>query len=108
MKIKKVEENTVDYPNANEVSTNEVKKKIPKKFLVLGALGIGATAVVGGIAYYKSRTVEAVTAGVLEKKDAYIDIQVPEDGVIQITDDVLVLDQEEENSGELDNEEIGE
>ena len=107
MKIKKVEENTVDYPNANEVSTNEVKKKIPKKFLVLGALGIGA-AVVGGVAYYKSRTVEAVTAGVLEKKDAYIDIQVPEDGVIQITDDVLVLDQEEENSGELDNEEIGE
>ena len=81
MKIKKVEQNKADYPKSNEVSEKEIKKKIPKKVLALGALGIGAVALVCGIAYHKSKPIE-----------------VPLDGVLEFTDDIVLLESGEQNS----------
>lgn len=33
MEIKKIEKHIADYPNTNEVSREEIKKKVPKNFL---------------------------------------------------------------------------
>lgn len=88
MRIKKVEKNDVDYPKSNEMSKNEVKKKVPKKLLVLGALGIGTIAVVCGVAYHKAKPVE-----------------VPLAGIMTFTDDVILLEPSEQNSGDLNGEE---
>ncbi len=44
MKIKKVENNQADYPKSNEISNQEIKKKIPKKFIAIALIVILAQA----------------------------------------------------------------
>lgn len=56
MKIKKVESKENEYPKANEVSAEETKKNLPKKFLKLSALGVGAAALVYGVVLYREIT----------------------------------------------------
>ena len=44
MKIKKVENNQADYPKSDEISNQEIKKKIPKKFIAIALIVILAQA----------------------------------------------------------------
>lgn len=77
MEIKKIEKHAVDYPKTNEISKEDIKRNIPKKFLkfavalafVQGSLtkvnaSIINTQLAGDIEYVEP--IPIVTAGVLE------------------------------------------
>lgn len=71
MKIRKVEKTKVDYPKENEVSEKEIKRKIPKKFLVLGVIGgAGVIAAAVGLAAYVY-SLSTVVAGMSPSVDFY-------------------------------------